>query len=91
MCGINGIVTSDYSLQKKIKNLNILLKHRGPDDEGFVAIDRSNGKFIQYSGDSSIEKVKHNHPHISNLANGYYFLQINFSQGKKQVLAFVKN
>ncbi|MBK7466392.1 MAG: hypothetical protein IPJ43_05985 [Saprospiraceae bacterium] len=28
---------------------------------------------------------------ISNLAIGYYFLQINFSQGKKQVLAFVKN
>ncbi|MBE2217707.1 MAG: asparagine synthase (glutamine-hydrolyzing) [Ignavibacteria bacterium] len=69
MCGINGIVTSDYSLQKKIKNLNILLKHRGPDDEGFVAINRSNGRFIQYSGDSSIETVKHNHPHISNLAN----------------------
>ena len=68
MCGINGIVTSDYSLQKKIKNLNILLKHRGPDDEGFVAINRSNGNFTQYSGDSSIETVKYNHTHISNLA-----------------------
>ncbi len=28
---------------------------------------------------------------ISSLTIGYYFLQINFSQGKKQVLAFVKN
>ena len=69
MCGINGIVTSDYSLQKKIEKLNVLLKHRGPDDEGFVAINRNSGKFAQYSGNDSIDSVKHNYPHISLLAD----------------------
>ena len=69
MCGINGIVTSDYSLQKKIEKLNVLLKHRGPDDEGFVAINRNSGKFAQYSGNDSIGSVKHNYPHISLLAD----------------------
>ncbi len=74
MCGINGIVTSDYSLQRKIETLNLLLKHRGPDDEGFVAINRNAGNFAQYSGDSSIEPVKHIHPHISHLTKDSYDL-----------------
>lgn len=74
MCGINGIVTSDYSLQRKIETLNLLLKHRGPDDEGFVAINRNTGNFAQYSGDSSIEPVKHIHPHISHLTKDGYDL-----------------
>lgn len=72
MCGINGIVSSDYSIQRKIEKLNTLLKHRGPDDEGFVAINRSSGDFAQYSGDSSIEPIKHKHPHISLLAKDSY-------------------
>lgn len=69
MCGINGIVTSDYSLQRKIEKLNLLLKHRGPDDEGFVAINRNSGKFAQYSGNASIGSVKQNCPNISLLAD----------------------
>ncbi len=64
MCGINGIVTGNNTLKRKISALNMLLKHRGPDDEGFVMINSSSGEYKQCSGDDSIPEIKNKHPHI---------------------------
>jgi asparagine synthase (glutamine-hydrolysing) len=65
MCGINGIVTRDNELKRKISFLNTLLKHRGPDDEGFALFNSSSGDFLQCSGDDSIAQIKQKHPHIN--------------------------
>lgn len=65
MCGINGIITGDTTLKRKIPALNRLLKHRGPDDEGFVLINSKTDGFRQYSGDDSIAEIKAKYPHIN--------------------------
>ncbi|MCI0450656.1 MAG: asparagine synthase (glutamine-hydrolyzing) [Chlorobi bacterium] len=65
MCGINGIVTELNDTKQKIPNLNRLLRHRGPDDEGYVFINSQSGDYEQYSGDDSINEIKSRFPHIS--------------------------
>lgn len=55
MCGITGY----YSLKNKITlekyyNAHKLLSHRGPDDEGFVAIN--NNKITEYKGEDTINE-----------------------------------
>jgi asparagine synthase (glutamine-hydrolysing) len=66
MCGINGIISSNPTLKRKIPALNNLLKHRGPDDEGFVLINSNSGRFMQCSGDDSIPGIKAKYAHIDN-------------------------
>jgi asparagine synthase (glutamine-hydrolysing) len=66
MCGINGILSGNNDIKRKISLMNNLLRHRGPDDEGFTGINTGSGKFQQYSGNDSILPVKNNSPHISN-------------------------
>jgi asparagine synthase (glutamine-hydrolysing) len=65
MCGINGIITDVDEVKRKIPDLNKLLRHRGPDDEGFVLINSGTNEYKQYSGDDSIDAVKSKYPHIS--------------------------
>src|SRR5438477_2383202 len=72
MSGINGLFSADTILQRKIPHLNKLLKHRGPDDEGFVFIDSKSGEFKQYSGDDSIEFIKRKYPDISSAEHNHY-------------------
>jgi asparagine synthase (glutamine-hydrolysing) len=64
MCGINGIITRDNTLKRKISALNYLLKHRGPDDEGFALINSASGEYKQCSGNDSIPEIKNKYPHI---------------------------
>lgn len=57
MCGISGY----YSFHKSISSTNILemnqvIKHRGPDDEGFWLYDHDQG--ISFSGNDSTLKIK---------------------------------
>ena len=65
MCGIIGILSKEPSVRKSAVNLNKMLKHRGPDDEGYVLINTENGRNISYSGDDSVEPVKQKLKHIS--------------------------
>lgn len=62
MCGINGIYSGRPEINKKIVRLNNLLKHRGPDDEGYVCINTSAGTFSVFSGDDSIDSIKKTYP-----------------------------
>ena len=66
MCGINGIITGDSAVKRKISSLNKQLKHRGPDDEGFVFINSKTNEFRQYSGEDSIPEIKTRYPNIEN-------------------------
>jgi asparagine synthetase B (glutamine-hydrolysing) len=42
MCGINGIIATRVSLNENARDIlvemNELIKHRGPDDDGFIIL-----------------------------------------------------
>lgn len=60
MCGIAGIVCfENHSHSKEISLMADVLKHRGPDDEGYLAIDLNNDKIWSLVGDESKPKGIH--------------------------------
>jgi asparagine synthase (glutamine-hydrolysing) len=65
MCGINGILSENSMISEKIVQLNGLLRHRGPDDEGYVCLNTRTNEYSAYSGDDSVEPIKRKFPHIS--------------------------
>ncbi len=65
MCGINGIISASPDITQKIVQLNYLIRHRGPDDEGFVCVNTQTKEYSQFSGDDSVESIKQKFPHIS--------------------------
>lgn len=72
MCGINGILSGDFRSKQKITRLNRMLKHRGPDDEGFVLINTAANSSEVFSGDDSIPYIKQKYKNIkeSDLSSG---------------------
>lgn len=72
MCGINGLITHDDSIKNKITVMNNLIRHRGPDDEGFVLIRSDDSSFLQCSGADSIEEIKSKHPLINSVNKENY-------------------
>ena len=60
MCGIAGI----YNLSKRpvnitqVKSMSDSLRHRGPDDEGYVLLNSNNGDHKELSGNDSIRELK---------------------------------
>ncbi|HWA07064.1 MAG TPA: asparagine synthase (glutamine-hydrolyzing) [Ignavibacteria bacterium] len=77
MCGINGLITADIDLKRKIKEANSLIRHRGPDDEGFVFINTSDSEAMQFSGDDSPDEIKKRFP----------LLNFDNSNGEQAILA----
>ena len=85
MCGITGILSRqgarvDPSLLLKMTNS---IRHRGPDDEGYLLVDTSNNRSDHRSGNDSIPDAKSKYPNISapiqetyNLGFGYRRLSI---------------
>jgi asparagine synthase (glutamine-hydrolysing) len=67
MCGINGIFTSDNRIKRKISAMNAILRHRGPDDEGYTGINSASGEFLEFAGDDTITYFKNKLPHISSV------------------------
>lgn len=65
MCGILGILSKDNSHLQRIPSLNNLLKHRGPDDEGFVCINSAEVTAVQFSSEDSTPEIKNIHSSIS--------------------------
>lgn len=65
MCGINGIITNIESSKRKIIKMNDLVKHRGPDDEGYVLINSETNNIKQLSGNDSIPYIKDNYTNIN--------------------------
>jgi len=74
MCGINGILTGNNEVKRKISYLNSLLRHRGPDDEGYAAIDTDTSNSIQLSGNDSIPSVKSSCQNIDSASLNNYDL-----------------
>jgi asparagine synthase (glutamine-hydrolysing) len=60
MCGIAGIVNngkSNFDLRSAILSMSKSIKHRGPDDEGFVLFNQT--EFQVCVSDETQEEVKH--------------------------------
>jgi len=83
MCGISGI----YSLNGKPVDQNLLLqmtglvRHRGPDDEGYCLIDTKDGRVVFAAGTETIAELKSNYPQLpiqmdASLAFGFRRLSI---------------
>lgn len=64
MCGIAGIINLAGVVSSDLRKMSDILKHRGPDDEGFVLIDPSTGSKIFARGGDSIPEMM-NLPMIS--------------------------
>ena len=71
MCGITGVYSRDNFDVDQYYNAHTLLKHRGPDDEGFFYSDCF-GDYGFAKGDDSIGEI--NHPHISEIDNAKIIL-----------------
>ena len=72
MCGISGI----YDLNKPgkadpvlLREMNDRIRHRGPDDEGFLMLETSTGTATAYAGADSTEDLKRSYPPLV-LASG---------------------
>ncbi len=74
MCGISGILSMGNKLNvKKLKNMTDIIKHRGPDDEGFYLCGRNYQNFA--FGEDSCEDVKKlAFPPLEKLYENDYFL-----------------
>ncbi|MCX7877343.1 MAG: asparagine synthase (glutamine-hydrolyzing) [Ignavibacteria bacterium] len=68
MCGINGIISAEDNIKFKIIEMNSLLKHRGPDDEGYIAIDSESNNYLNLSGSDTVSSLSYLMPDIRSLS-----------------------
>lgn len=71
MCGIAGMVDLSGINVQTLQQLSAILKHRGPDDEGFLLAGA--GGIHSLRGDDTISSL-HKLPHIASFSQGRPFL-----------------
>lgn len=57
MCGISGIVSSTPLSSNLLQSMTDCIRHRGPDDEGFVFWSQFSGKALLFGGQDTPEGV----------------------------------
>jgi asparagine synthase (glutamine-hydrolysing) len=55
MCGIFGIVTENKISTEKVETISKIIRHRGPDDEGFLLFTKQNQQ--AFLGKDSIKGI----------------------------------
>jgi asparagine synthase (glutamine-hydrolysing) len=67
MCGLVGVI--DFAGKpvsgELLLRMTHAIRHRGPDDEGYVLIDQRTGRAVDYCGDDSPPDVIERCPHIA--------------------------
>ena len=60
MCGFCGIYNLDGSTidPSVLKEMTRTIRHRGPDDEGFLLVDTENNKFCDCYGEDTVDEIK---------------------------------
>ncbi|MDD5541366.1 MAG: asparagine synthetase B, partial [Candidatus Marinimicrobia bacterium] len=83
MCGIAGIYNLDNSPidNRQLVEMTNIVRHRGPDDEGYLLVNTQSGEIGHCHGEDTIEYIKRQTPHIyqgipANLGFGYRRLSI---------------
>jgi len=80
MCGISGYITRNQAVKaNNIIRMNEAIRHRGPDDEGFVCLNEN--EFSSFSGADSTAAIKSLYPRLqeeqfSKMALGFRRLAI---------------
>lgn len=64
MCGIAGIFDKKGVSHQTLHSMSRIMRHRGPDDEGYVTFDTNNNHSIVYRGDDTVPELIA-YPHIS--------------------------
>ena len=68
MCGISGYFSSKNTIDTELfYDAHLLMKHRGPDDEGFLVTKNSN-EYFQYKGNDTVSELT-SLPHIKQSNN----------------------
>ena len=57
MCGIAGIAASDPESLRPIEAMTRTLRHRGPDDEGYLLLDSRSGRSQAFGGDDTLPEL----------------------------------
>ena len=66
MCGITGIYHPQGRVNPEwIKKMTDLLRHRGPDDEGYLFFDTETGILEERRGDDTVNELKPKLKHIN--------------------------
>ncbi len=72
MCGINGMYRFREAVDPKwTKKMTDALRHRGPDDEGYLFVNTETGSLEERSGDATVEELKSRLQHIDSGAPSY--------------------
>lgn len=64
MCGIAGVVDKSGISHQKLNEISQILRHRGPEDEGFVSFNLAENRLQHYRGNDTVMELKEM-PHIS--------------------------
>ncbi len=79
MCGICGIYCFDTKVDTSIINGMVkLMRHRGPDDEGYSLINTDNNDYISLHSNDTIEAIKSKTKNIYEINNYCYNLGFGF-------------
>ena len=83
MCGICGIINLDGTRldARVLIEMNNTMRHRGPDDEGYLLVDTLSGQIISCFGDETVPELKGQLPPIedytgTNMGLGFRRLSI---------------
>jgi asparagine synthase (glutamine-hydrolysing) len=67
MCGICGIINSNSPIEtEQLLSMTRVLRHRGPDDEGFVLGVTEQNIIKTFHHDETIESIKNKTPRLEN-------------------------
>ena len=58
MCGIAGLISTQRISGETLNNLSKVLRHRGPDDEGFYCVPHETSQGTSFSGNDTIDFYK---------------------------------
>ncbi len=70
MCGISGIIKENSSVDvNQLLSMTKVLKHRGPDDEGYLLVNTEKKITTPFHHDDTIESIKAKIPKLENNIN----------------------
>jgi len=83
VCGITAIISRKplVDIAINIESMTSVIRHRGPDDEGFLLGDYNNGQFLVASGDDSIESISTQYKNVKS----YYGKPYNIGFGHRRL------
>lgn len=76
MCGIFGIVSDELPSPEALKAALDSIRHRGPDDEGYLFADPDTGASVAASGDDTCAEIKSEYKGVADINTKNYRLML---------------